>query len=232
MRHAVALLLVAAAVAAAPAGAGRGEQLYGGYCIRCHGVGGRGIEGKGPSLQGVGAQAVDFYLRTGYMPLRRPDLQPRRQRSPFDERQLDALVAYVASLGPGPKVPKPRPERGSLSEGQKLFTENCAGCHQVLGAGGIVTGARVPSLAAATPIQIAEAVRIGPYLMPRFTPRQISDSQLDSIVRYAQATKSPEDTGGWGIGHAGPIPEGLVAWLIAGVALVAVSLVIGKRARA
>jgi ubiquinol-cytochrome c reductase cytochrome c subunit len=68
--------------------------------------------------------------------------------------------------------------------------------------------------------------------MPRFTERQISDAQLDSIIRYVQATQSPADPGGWGIGHLGPIPEGLVAWLVAGVALVGVCLLVARRAKA
>jgi ubiquinol-cytochrome c reductase cytochrome c subunit len=226
------LTVIAAAVLATPAAAGRGEDLYGGYCIRCHGANGQGIEGKGPPLSGVGARAADFYLRTGYMPLRRPSLQPRRQRPRFGESDIKALVGYVASLGGGPPVPKPQPERGNVSEGLRLFTENCAGCHQVVAAGGIVTGARVPSLSRSTPVQIAEAVRIGPYLMPRFSRRLITDEELDSIIRYVQSAKSPHDPGGWGIGHIGPIPEGLVAWLIAGGALVLASLLIGKRVKA
>jgi quinol---cytochrome-c reductase cytochrome c subunit len=231
MRRALALAVVLGAALAAPAGADRGQDLYGGYCIRCHGAQGAGLEGKGPPLRGVGARAADFYLRTGYMPLRNPREQPHRQRSLFSDQDLDALIGYVASLGGGPAVPRPHPERGSLSEGLRLFTENCAGCHQVVGAGGIVTGARVPSLAQATPTQVAEAVRIGPYLMPRFSRKQLSDAELDSIVRYVEETKSPEDAGGWALGHLGPIPEGLVAWLIAGVAVVAVAVLIGGRAR-
>src|SRR5205823_13159865 len=67
------------------------------------------------------------------------------------ESEITSLVAYVASLGPGPPVPKPHPERGSLSEGQHLFTEHCAGCHQVVAEGGYVTGAVPPALDAATP---------------------------------------------------------------------------------
>ncbi len=223
-------------------GAG-GAALYGANCATCHGSLGSGVtqspargsgdtERRGPSLRGVGALAADFYLRTGYMPLASPHDQPRRGRVLFSERQLDALIAYVASLGNGPSVPKPHPERGNLSQGQRLFAENCAGCHQILAAGGIVTGGRVPSLASATPVQVAEAVRIGPYVMPRFTRRQISDAELDSIIRYVQTTKSPHDAGGWGIGHLGPIPEGLVAWLLAGSALLVVKVLIGKRAKA
>jgi ubiquinol-cytochrome c reductase cytochrome c subunit len=219
-----------------------GSQLYAANCLSCHGPGGRGIlkpgppgaggiRGQGPSLRGVGALSADFYLRTGYMPLRTPEAQPSRSRVLFSEREIQALVAYVASLGGGPPVPKPHPERGSLSEGMRLFTENCAGCHQIVGEGGIVTGARVPPLGDATPTQIAEAVRTGPYLMPRFPRSQIGDRQLDSIIAYVERSKHPVDRGGWGIGHIGPVPEGLVAWLLAGSALVAVSVVIARKGR-
>jgi quinol---cytochrome-c reductase cytochrome c subunit len=228
---AVAVALLVAAVLAAPAPADHGPQLYGRYCLRCHGGLGRGLPGLGPPLRGVGALAADFYLRTGYMPLRSPHDQPRRQRSILSAGQIGSLVAYVASLGRGPRVPRPQPARGNVSEGMRLFTEHCAGCHQIDAVGGMVTGARVPSLARSTPVQIAEAVRIGPYLMPRFSRRQISDSELDSIVRYVQLTQSPKDTGGWAIGHLGPISEGLIAWLVAGTALVLTAVLIGARAR-
>jgi ubiquinol-cytochrome c reductase cytochrome c subunit len=218
----------------------RGKDLYAANCAFCHGSNGQGVPqptqgadgrtGLGPPLQGAGALAADFYLRTGYMPLRDPYAQPRRMSSPFDEDEIAALVAYVGSLG-GPSVPRPRPERGDLNDGLRLFTENCAGCHQVAGEGGVVSGGVAPRLDAATPVQIAEAVRIGPYLMPRFTRRQISDADLDSIIRYVVQTKHPEDLGGWAIGHVGPVPEGLIAWILAGSVLVALALVIGKRAR-
>jgi mono/diheme cytochrome c family protein len=49
--------------------------------------------------------------------------------------QIDALTAYVASLGPGPAIPTPHPGRGSLSSGMRLFTQHCSGCHQVAGRG-------------------------------------------------------------------------------------------------
>jgi quinol---cytochrome-c reductase cytochrome c subunit len=206
-----------------------GKSLYAESCLTCHGLEGRGVPGRGPRLRGVGALAADFYLRTGYMPLESPGDQPARRRSPFTARQLDALVAYVASLGAGPPVPAPHPERGNVAAGLRLFTEYCAGCHQIVGEGGYVTGARVPPLHDATPTQIAEAVRLGPYLMPRFPKTQLSDGELDSVVAYVERSKHPDDRGGWGIGHIGPVPEGIVAWLLAGAALVGVCAVIGGR---
>jgi ubiquinol-cytochrome c reductase cytochrome c subunit len=224
------LLLVGVLALALPgaAAAQSGSGLYSENCLRCHGPGGSGTP-RGPRLRGVGAISADFYLRTGYMPLRSPGDQPTRGRSPFSLAEIDALVAYVASLGKGDPVPKPHPKRGRLPVGLRLFTEYCAGCHQVVGEGGYVTGARVPPLKQATATQIAEAVRVGPYLMPRFPKSQISDRQLDSIIAYVEWAKHPDDRGGWGIGHIGPVPEGLVAWLLAGTALVAVCVVIGKR---
>ncbi|HXD58496.1 MAG TPA: cytochrome c, partial [Thermoleophilaceae bacterium] len=82
-----------------------------------------------------------------------------------------------------------------------------------------------------TPTQIAAAVRTGPYLMPSFSKRQISDSELNSLVAYVEASKHPKDRGGWGIGHIGPVPEGMVAWAVAGLALVGLCVLIGERVR-
>jgi ubiquinol-cytochrome c reductase cytochrome c subunit len=227
-----AALVLAPAAAAQPSALVRsGKQLYGQYCLQCHGGNGAGIANKAPSLQGVGALAADFYVRTGYMPLRKLGQQPRRSRVLFSEPQIRALVAYVASLGPGPPIPKPQPQRGNISQGQKLFTDHCAGCHQAVAQGGYVSGAVAPPLKNATTTQIAQAVRIGPYVMPTFTKRALSDRQLDSIIRYVQYTKHPDDRGGWAIGHIGPVPEGLVTWFIGATVLVAVCIVIGTRLR-
>jgi ubiquinol-cytochrome c reductase cytochrome c subunit len=218
----------------------RGAQLYAGNCLTCHGVDGAGIHsprpdgeggqtGWGPSLRGVGARAPDFYLRTGRMPVDATGDEPGRQRPYFSDGEIRALTAYVASLGNGPPVPNPDPGRGDLAKGLQLFTDHCAGCHQIVGEGGYVTGARVPVLQDATPTQIAEAVRIGPYVMPRFSRKDISRGQLDSIVAYVLTTRHPDDRGGVGIGHIGPVPEGMVAWLVAAVVLVGVCMVIGER---
>ena len=123
-----------------------------------------------------------------------------------------------------------QPRRGSLARGQQLFALDCAGCHTIQGQGGIVTGAIAPSLGPATPTQLAEAIRIGPYVMPRFSSGELSDSDVDSIARYVQSTNHPEDRGGWGIGRIGPIPEGMVAWLLAIFALLLIVRLIGERA--
>jgi ubiquinol-cytochrome c reductase cytochrome c subunit len=243
---ALALALVVVPAASAAPSVKQGAHLYGRYCVSCHGMNGNGISrprkiGAGPgraqtqqhavapSLRGVGARAADFYLRTGYMPLQKLGDQPRRSTVIFDEQQLRSLTAYVASLGGGPPIPQPHPERGDISLGQHLFTDHCAGCHQVVAEGGYVTGAVPPPLEDATPVQVAEAVRIGPNVMPKFSRKDITPHELDSIIRYVQYAKHPDDRGGWSLGHLGPVPEGLVTFFIAAAALVLTCIVIGKR---
>jgi quinol---cytochrome-c reductase cytochrome c subunit len=226
----VVLAIVLAATIAAPASASAqdGRALFDEGCATCHGDHAHGMRGTAPTLHGVGAQAADFYLSTGRMPLADPEDEPVRARPAYTPAQRRALIGYVASLG-GPPVPEVAPERGSLSEGQALFASHCAGCHQIESQGGVVPGAVAPALQEATPVQIAEAVRVGPYLMPPFTERQIDRHQLDSIVRYVLSTRTPPDRGGWGIGNIGPIPEGMVAWLLAGAVLLIVARLLGER---
>jgi ubiquinol-cytochrome c reductase cytochrome c subunit len=204
------------------------HALFLSSCATCHGMNAQGIHGRGPSLHGVGALAADFYLQTGRMPLPSPRAQPLRTHPAFPQNQIRALSAYVASFG-GPPIPVVAPKQGSLPEGQRLFALDCAGCHTIQGQGGIVTGAIVPSLNQATPTQIAQAIRIGPYVMPRFGPGELSAAQINSIARYVRSLQHPEDRGGWGIGRIGPIPEGMVAWLLAAAALLLIARLLGER---
>jgi ubiquinol-cytochrome c reductase cytochrome c subunit len=241
---AVALALPGAAGAQPGGGASieQGKQLYAEHCLSCHGPGGSGVtstsqppgalgvRGLGPPLRGVGALAAHFYLTTGYMPLQNPHDQPRHTQSPFNEQEIASLVAYVASLGKGPPIPRPQPNRSEISRGLQLFTDHCAGCHQVVAEGGYVPNAVAPPLHQATAVQIAEAVRVGPYLMPKFSESQISDDELNAIVAYVQWAKHPDDRGGWNLGRIGPVPEGLVTWLVAMVVLLGVCLALARRA--
>ncbi|HEX8752600.1 MAG TPA: c-type cytochrome [Solirubrobacterales bacterium] len=218
-----------------------GAGLFAANCASCHGALGEGvaapsdrgagdITAQGPSLRGVGELAPDFYLRTGRMPLNHAGEEPERQRPFFNSHEIEAISAYVSrSFGGGPAVPEPHPDYGSMTEGMSLFTEHCAGCHQILGEGGYVTGAKVPVLRHANPTEIAEAVRIGPFLMPKFPKSQISDADLNKIIAYVMRTHHPEDAGGFGLGHIGPVPEGMVAWLVAAFVLTGLCAVIGRR---
>jgi ubiquinol-cytochrome c reductase cytochrome c subunit len=229
MRRASLVLLLALVLVPAAGAERSGRALFVEGCASCHGLDARGIPGRGPSLHDAGAGAADFYLSTGRMPLAEPTDQPMRADPAYSREDIDALVRYIGSLG-GPPIPEVHPERGDVRLGLRVFTENCAGCHQTSGAGGVVTKAVIPKLWEASPLEVAEAVRTGPYVMPEFGEEQIDQHELDSIVRYVELTKHPDDRGGWPLGHVGPVPEGMVAWLLAGAALVGAARLIGKRA--
>ena len=137
--------------------------------------------------------------------------QPRREHAARSrDAQIRALVALRRLARGGPPVPQPHPERGQpRATGLTLFTEHCAGCHQVVGAGGIVTGASAPPLDTATRDAdrrggAHRAVPDAALLASTTSPT----AQLDSLVRYVLYTKHPDDAGGWAIGHLGPCPGG------------------------
>jgi ubiquinol-cytochrome c reductase cytochrome c subunit len=192
----------------------RGRQLYATSCTSCHGARGIGTD-QGPPLLNVGAAAASFQLTTGRMPLTDPSAQPVRKPPAFRPAQIDALVAYVASLGHGPAIPDVDIAAGNLSRGGTLFRFNCAACHSTTGVGGALSyGSDAPSLQAATPQQTGEAMRTGPGQMPVFGPETLSARQVNSIARYVTYLQDPDDPGGFSLGRIGPITEGMVALLV------------------
>ena len=82
----------------------KGRKLFQVSCSSCHGIDGRGTR-NGPTLVGVGAASASFMLTTGRMPLADPNAQALRKPPAFPQPEIDSLVAFVASLGPGPAIP-------------------------------------------------------------------------------------------------------------------------------
>lgn len=214
-----------------------GKRLYVEGCSSCHGANAEGstLTGRAvaPSLIGVGAASVDFYLSSGRMPLADINVpQAVRKQPAYNDVERAALVAYVTSLGPGgPPIPEVDLTHASLSRGGELYQLNCGACHNASGVGGALSyGAFAPSLHPPTPTEIAEAIRIGPGNMPVFGPDTFNDEELNDIVRYVVYLQHPEDPGGAGLGHFGPIPEGFVSWLFGLGPLVAFVAWVGTRA--
>jgi ubiquinol-cytochrome c reductase cytochrome c subunit len=195
-----------------------GFELFSTSCATCHGVGGEGVAGKGPSLVSppAGPAAIDFMLSTGRMPLAYPNDALVRGEPQFSPTEIDAIIAYISSVQEGgPPIPTVTAAEGSVSLGQELFQGNCAACHGAAAEGGSVGGGEVaPSLNVATPTQIGEALRTGPGVMPRFGPDQLSERDVDSLARYIVWLRSDGDPGGLGIGRVGPVAEGFVAWVV------------------
>jgi ubiquinol-cytochrome c reductase cytochrome c subunit len=217
-----------------------GESLYNLHCSACHGVGGVGA--KGPPLLGVGAAAVDFFLSTGRMPLSSPNEEPVSGPPFFNDNQIANIVAYVNYLDtvhgtPGPGIPIVTPPCDvqtancpTLSEGNSLFLQNCAQCHDASGAGGMLShGYVVPSLRQANATQIAEAIRVGPRPMPNFGPGQFTNQQVSSIADYVTYLSRTNNPGGLGIAYFGPVPEGFVAIIFGLGILLLLSRFIGNR---
>lgn len=208
-----------------------GRELFVKDCVQCHGEGGRGVAGQGPSLREVGAAATDFMLRTGRMPLDAPDQRMRRGPSQYSDRERQALVAYVASLpGNGPPIPQVDPSAGDLGRGRATFVAQCAACHGPTGAG-IAVGQRdvAPALSAATPLEIAEAIRTGPGVMPVFSSETLPQDELNSTVAWILELRGRDSPGGISVGRSGPVTEGFIAWIVGMGLLTAVIYLLGER---
>jgi len=206
-----------------------GRVLFENACSSCHGIGGTGTD-MGPSVIGSGAAGADFMLTTGRMPLDNHLRQPVRKPPAFNPTEIHRISEYVASLGPGPEIPDVDLERADLVDGHRLYAENCAACHSSGGAGGAVgAGLEAPSLARSNPVQVVQAMRIGPGAMPVFGEQTLSDEEADSIALYLMHLRDSGDPGGLGMGRIGPIAEGAIAWIVGLGLLVLVCRWIGEK---
>ncbi|MDP9242264.1 MAG: c-type cytochrome [Actinomycetota bacterium] len=193
----------------------RGFELYSTSCASCHGPQAAGTL-QGPSLRGVGPAAIDFMLSTGRMPIADPSATPVRMEPRFSSADIEAIIAYVTSLqAGGPAIPSVDVAAGKLELGNQLFQGNCAACHGAAAQGGSVGGGEVaPGLNQATATQIAEALRIGPGVMPRFGTEQITAEDANSLARYVLYLRTHGNEGGLDLGRVGPVAEGFVAWVV------------------
>ncbi len=192
-----------------------GRELYERSCISCHGSNLDGVEGRGPSLIGVGEAAVYFQVHTGRMPLVRQEADAHANESIFSDEEIDQLMAYVQANGGGPTLPSGDLRDGDLAAGGELFRLNCASCHNFVGQGGALSsGKAAPSLLNATDLELYTAMLSGPENMPVFGDNQLTSEEKRSIINYVQTIKAQADPGGAGIGRIGPVSEGLVIWVV------------------
>lgn len=217
----------------------RGKELYGTNCSSCHGLNAEGTS-QAPTLVGVGAASVDFQVGTGRMPAAGPAVQIPRKANPYSQADIDALAAYIASLGNGPAVPgqdkyNPNgltPEQ--LARGGELFRTNCSACHNFAGKGGAMPEGRyAPNLDNTSPRHIWEAMRTGPTQMPMFSSSSISDEDARLIIGYLKSLNAQPAKGGLELGGLGPVAEGLWGWIAGiGVLCIVATWIASKGARA
>ncbi|GAA3451044.1 cytochrome bc1 complex diheme cytochrome c subunit [Dactylosporangium matsuzakiense] len=215
----------------------RGKEIYETSCITCHGTNAQGVQGRGPSLIGVGSAAVEFQVNTGRMPLARQEAQAQRKDPQFTEQQAADLGAYIQELGGGPVLPgadslnadvkKAQADPKVLAHGGELYRVNCSSCHAFsTGGGALSSGKYAPTLQHSSNRDIYGAMLTGPQNMPVFGNNQLSPDDKAAIIAYIQnLNQNPaSDPGGWNIGRYGPVPEGLVIFLVGIAALVFATL--------
>lgn len=201
-----------------------GRELFENSCISCHGANLEGVSDRGPSLIGVGEASVFFQVSTGRMPLARQEAQAIRGPVQFTDDEIDQLMAYIQANGGGPTLPSGDLRDGELAAGGELFRLNCASCHNFAGRGGALSsGKNAPNLSESSDLQIYAAMLSGPSNMPVFGDNQLTPEEKRAIINYVQTLDESTDPGGLGIGRAGPVPEGVVIWLLGmGVLLIGV----------
>ena len=193
-----------------------GHSLFLESCASCHGLDAQGTS-VAPSLIGAGAAAVNFQMSTGRMPAKELGAENNRGPVNFTPAEIQDIASYVASLGGGPSVPdstQVSTAGANTALGQVLFSTNCSQCHGFAGAGGALTyGKSAPSLNAATPTQIYEAMLTGPEAMPVFGDGTLTPSEKKDIIAYIIDTRNEANPGGFSLGRTGTVTEGLLAWL-------------------
>ena len=212
-----------------------GQRIFLKGCSSCHGLNAEGAA-IAPSLIGVGAASVDFQVATGRMPVADMSQQIARKIPVYNEREVEALAAYVASLAPGPQIPGEEQlnyERdGSTAEGGELFRTNCAMCHNFAGQGGALTqGKYAPTVMGVTSRHIYEAMVTGPQSMPVFSDKTITPEEKLSIIKWIKSAENEPQLGGAALGRVGPVTEGLLVWTLGLGLLVGVAVWLAMKAR-
>ena len=209
------IAIVLAAALSVPAKANDAAMLYQTRCSSCHGLNLQGGP-QAPPLVNVDAADVDFMLQTGRMPAERPWEEEVRKPPIFTHAQISELVAYVMSKSSGEQSLPAIHSGGDVRSGQIVYAENCAQCHSATGKGNNVGYRNVaPSMMDSTPLEIAEAVRTGPDVMPKFGPHVIDQKHLDDLLAYVRWLQTANyNAGGFALSNWGPISEGFVAWAI------------------
>lgn len=213
-----------------------GRELFLVGCAFCHGQNGEGVLTQGgsqygPALTDVGEAAVDFQVGTGRMPMAQPGVQAPRKEVVYNEEEIEALSAYVGSLGTGPEIPdtelystegmSDKQLEELVVRGGQIFLANCTACHNFEGSGGAMPrGGYAPKIRGVDSKHIYEAMLTGPQSMDTFSDGNIPPEDKKAVIAYLETLDKAPSYGGLTLGGLGPVSEGIIAWLVGIGALV------------
>ena len=215
-----------------------GQQLYETACITCHGANLQGVQGRGPSLIGVGEASVFFQVSTGRMPAMRGEAQAPARRRPSTARRSTRSVPTCRPTAAVPWSPRPqrrgrqqvadrhrpgprrRPVPPQLRVVPQLHRQGrCPVLRQVRAWSDGRQPHRDLHRDADRPAEHAQVLR----------PTAVAGGEEGH--RRLRPDGGPHPESGWlRAGWLRPAPEGMAIWIIGMVAVIGVALWIGARA--
>lgn len=167
----------------------RGEELYTANCSWCHSPDGRGgiVPATGdpaPPVNDVSISYVRLTLVTGRMPPGADPFDSRHRGETLPPEDQDDILAFmVERFGLTGDVEAPPP--GDAARGLEVYAQHCAQCHGATGEGGVAgAGAYTPRILGYSAQTLADAIRVGPFQMPRFDSEQISDEEIGDLAAF------------------------------------------------
>lgn len=123
-------------------------------------------------------------MATGRMPPAGDPRDNRVRRVSLSENEQEAILTWTADAF-DLEGDVEDPGQGDVAEGLRVYAANCAQCHGASGAGGVAGGgAWTPRVNDVTSQTLADAIRTGPFQMPRFDSSQITDEEMGDIAAF------------------------------------------------
>lgn len=176
--------------------------MYASHCAQCHGAEGEGRRtGNATALnnQDFLATASDAFIRTAIAEGRvgMPAFG-RAAGGGLSDRDVADLVAFLRTWQQVPPRTLPaRAIRGSVANGARLYSENCASCHGLAGKGELGMGPALNHhgfLRAAGDAYLWEAIAKGRRDTPMFPSlkglggvRELTEQEIDDLVVFLRS---------------------------------------------
>jgi len=174
-----------------------GARVYERYCQLCHAKDATGYAAdNAPSLisktflESASDQLIAAGIRMG-RPGTAMAAYGKVRGGPLEEREIDALVAFLRSKGPANRALPAATPNGDLARGADVYEKNCVGCHGKAGVRGNSVSLLNPELlAAASPAFLQFAIVNGrpPTPMPAFQGK-LSEQEITDVVSWLWSFK-------------------------------------------